>query len=475
MAYKLRFVLLGLVVPLLLLVTCATLLALAARRRSWGIALAAALTAGLLARAITTWKWYVRSGSFAGAHPTSKSALVQVLQLEPEAQVVGGTWSFYLNRTASRPPVVFTHRMRGFDPASGRWLAGTTIGDLQRSLRESGRTLPYMPSVASATLGGWIASGSHGSAGTETQGLSALVRCAVFDRAARSVVDVPARQLSEGVEHDSARFVVLDVEVHAVEDVWTRRVAFRVDSERSAERFFATPSYLRLLLVGGRGTLCLLWQPTDETRGRDRLDQRSLWLHADWSSIRQRRRAATWFPAPMPPEAAFDAVQKLSDANDFTPLPPLAVAALYWVDNFEWLVELPALSAPVLWRLCAFLEGALEDAPARCEVRYFGSTLCLDFAFANGSLRTFDLAALREGLHRVLGPGRALRLHRGKLTAIESVGAAAARKLAPAAHSEGGVRACARGSHGAGDELPVEVAADEGEHVVHAGPLVAAL
>ena len=76
---------------------------------------------------------------------------------------VGGGWSFFLNKTplVGRP----IYASRGLR-ASGRFGAGTRIKTLQKRLVRSGQTLYSYPSIENGTLGGWIASGSHGSGGT---------------------------------------------------------------------------------------------------------------------------------------------------------------------------------------------------------------------------------------------------------------------------------------------------------------------
>ena len=78
---------------------------------------------------------------------------------------VGSGWSFFLDKGRRKGNVYYTRHMRG-ELSDGYFGSGTMIKEVQSILKKQNKTLFSYPSIENGTLGGWIASGSHGSGGT---------------------------------------------------------------------------------------------------------------------------------------------------------------------------------------------------------------------------------------------------------------------------------------------------------------------
>lgn len=392
----------------------------------WFYAGAAAAIAVTLIVLQTALRVRIRTGVWCGSRtPRSLERLEAILRDEPrEVVVVGGGWSFYLQRSGPSTPIMFTHGVAGKlsgDVENNRWAAGTTIRSVQSALVAMGKTLPTFPSVPSATLGGWVFSGSHGSDGTLS--VPPFTRVRVYDTRSKTSLDVRPGEVfhSEVSVAEQRRYVVLDVEIVPVDNVWTRRVVYKVRSEDDVLWFLRQPSLLRMLQVGRRGTLALVWEPSTTPPAEDSRTfgdaPLALWWQADVLSLRQTSNAldSDWFDWPMAPRDELSNVYgTLANANDFTPLPPLALAPIAFAyTNFEVFVRIPLLSARTLLRLCNEMSLLFEErVRARCEVRYSVSgMLFLDFGCASAGL---DVRPVFELLQSVFGPVR-VALHKGKM------------------------------------------------------------
>lgn len=368
-----------------------------------------AVAAGVLGWYCTSPAWAARLRS---GRPLPRSA--------PSARrvAVGGGWSFFLQRTPLPGVPRFTRGTRG-RLSNGRWRAGSSIGEVQTHLRARGQTLTAHPSVLSATLGGWIASGSHGSGGTLWE--SCIGRVSVMDQKTSEVLhDVDPRRFfgdDKSVE-EQRDYVITEVEVLPVEDVVCRRVVRKVVAVDGVRDFLTTPSYLRILQIGARGVMSLVWEPVlgppPPVAPKTAVDQVRLWWHADALSIFQSdaARDRAWFDWPVPKH--MDALVRLSDANHFTPTPPLLLTATgMQYTNFEVFVRWPTMTAEQLWDLCSALQDMLATrVHGRCELRYGrNGKLFLDFAFRNG---TFTPRTVFDTLANVVGADRKVWLHKGK-------------------------------------------------------------
>ena len=336
-------------------------------------------------------------------------------QTPPNATVVGGGWSFLLNKGIPRDsPIVFTHHWRGKLP-NGRWGAGTSIGELQRTLKRQGLTVASHPSILSTTLGGWIFSGAHGQGGSLWTSCFGTVT--VRDSHTGLAHTGPAKTFFNDAHSVATqrRYVITDVEVKAVPDVWCEKIAFRVCGVDDMKRFFTEATHLRMLQIGARGTLALLWVPRQEKLAH--VDphvgsQAGLWLQADILSMFQGARSCDkdWFAWPVEPPENWHSNVRLSDANDFTPrpLPFLESISLRYV-NFELFIYM-TLSTPLLLALCEELSSTFATMHARCELRYGDSgKLFLDFVHS----RNEASHVICQGVARILG-NRTVYLHKGK-------------------------------------------------------------
>lgn len=430
MSYVRRFVLQATVAPLVIIaVSVAMVVWLLPVSWQWvGLVLA---LAAFGVWAIDRMRIHVRTGVFFGSAPRSPDSLVAALKNDPSAVPVGGGWSFYLQRqpahrapddTQTDVPIIFTHAMRG-ELETGRWAAGTTIREVQRALIARGRTMASHPSAMSTTLGGWVFSNSHGSAGTLEQPCIGRVR--VYDRITQRELDAdPASLFGPHISLEAQRrYTIMDVEVKDVEDVWTERIVRKMMTECDARKWLRDPSRLRMLQVGRRGTMALVWRDAKapeegDGEGHERRfgagASLKLWYEADVLSIRQsaEAREMEWFEWPVPPPSRLNAFGRLSAANNFTPTPPLAIAPVaFSYTNFELFLRPSRLTAAMLLQLCQRLECLFETVRGRCEVRYSrDGMLYLDFGCENASL---DTHAICTTVKTTLGVTHAA-LHKGK-------------------------------------------------------------
>lgn len=370
---------------------------------------ASACLALLFLQATTLYGTLVRIGRV-GACPSST---YHDLEKEEDVVVVGGGWSWYLQgRRASGGRVYTTRHLRGRLSTSSDdgewWGAGSTIAEVQRSLARRGLSLSGHPSILTATLGGWMASRSHGSGGTLWTPSTRRLR--VYDRE-EGRVKVVARKQDLVF---SSRYVVLAVEVLPVPNVSCLRVAFDLTTESDARRYLTQPSYVRVLFVHAGGATCFLWQDSDE---ETRFAAARL-LYPPW--------LWTLLPCGCFPRAWWTARTTLRDAHAFAPTPPLvstAFASTLFL-NFELFVKLSSsssssslLSSSLLLALCQRLrEEVCGRHGGRCEVRGGGSarrggTLFLDVVLPTRSAAKGSRAVLRV-VHDLLG--RDVTLHPGK-------------------------------------------------------------
>jgi len=328
--------------------------------------------------------------------------------------IVGGGWSFYLDKTrADGFRRVRSGRVAG---TSDWWHAGTTIGDVQRALVAKGQTLASYPSVQTATLGGWLFTNAHGSGGTLwTPQFGDAV---LYDRQERRRVQVPAKRFFSvhASVADQRRYDILEVQLRSVPNVWCRKEAFRLRTVDDAARFLREETHLRLAQVGGRGTLCLLWRPTEQLlRHRDPhfFSRFSMWFQADVLSAWQRRRPSDddeWFAWPVEPRERWTSSVRLADASDFSPAPvPLFAVGALGYRNFELFVD-RAPTPERLCRLCRALEPALGALRGRCEVRTGRARFFLDFSCPMAT----DVTPVCRAVSEVLGADAVISQHKGK-------------------------------------------------------------
>lgn len=366
-------VVLGLVLPIAWLACCAFLFP--TTWYAWAL-LVAYVLATLLSRTVQ------RVGR-AGFVPACASAPV----------VVGGGWSWVLR--GGRPPNRVSCRA-GRVGTTDWWHAGTTIGDVQRALAREHRTLAGHPSILSATLGGWIASRSHGTGGSLWTPTMGELEVEEVDGGARRVL-ASKRDFVPGA------MIVRTVRLHSVPNVVCERRAVDVTDRRVAGELLSTPTYLRAVFVDRYRSLAFLWVPT-ESEALDRERFPPPWL-AVILPARWRRRLR------FPPRRV-----TLREANRFAPIEPpllLATPAIALRINFEIFVTHPT-TADVLWRLCRafrdlFASGAVSG---RMELRFGAAKQFLDLDLARRWDGDYD--AVFHCVRAVYGPDVAFALHPGK-------------------------------------------------------------
>ena len=319
-----------------------------------------------------------------------------------ELQPAGAGWTSLLqHRVWTRQPQVFTRSLQGERP-NGRWGAGTSIRAVQQTLARRGQTLSAHPSVLGATLGGWVATSSHGSGGA--QWTPPLGRRTVLDLHTAVVRDLAATD-----PHVAGRHLVLDVAVRPVPNLTVVRRAFELRGAADAARFFAPDTYARALFVDAHQALCFVWTTCTDPPPSTCPAPLPPWLATILPGMLARHLSrARWDNVPT----------SLAKALHFSPDPPYfgGLAALCYT-NFELFVRPSVSWTPArLVQLCMWLQSLFRSGAARgrCEVRYEHGTLFLDFALLGSAVpdRVADwIAQLRA---HVVGSAATVTFHPGK-------------------------------------------------------------
>jgi hypothetical protein len=332
--------------------------------------------------------------------------------------VLGGGWSFFLKkRRACKDDTARALQISSGRLANGRWLTGTTIRDVQKYLTSKGQTLGSYPSIESATLGGWIASSSHGSGGTLWK--PQFGRIKVYDQRTQDTFEDLAKNVfSFGTTYEEQKnYIVLEAEIYSVPNVLVRRECFKLNRLEDATRFLETPTYLRMAQIGARGTMFLLWKPADDSpqnAGSPPLgSQFSLWFQSDVLSMFQshKYRREAWFSFPVQAQGKLSSEILLSDANSFTIEPP---KLLFWIGllyiNYEFIIVDIDITSAILYALCEKMSDAFKDLHGRCELRCGSSILFLDIVHQKGA----DNASIFSAIFESLGRDITYYFHRGK-------------------------------------------------------------
>jgi hypothetical protein len=322
--------------------------------------------------------------------------------------VIGGGWSFFLKKEHSSCNIIFD--------TSGKldgdwWKAGTSIQSVQKVLKKRGKTLASHPSVKTSTLGGWIFSNSHGSGGTLWTPQFSKVK--VLDQDTQTLIVGSPKQFFNAhmTIEQQRKYIIKEVKIKHVENVWTEQVAFKLQTLDDASTFLYSASHLRLAQIGARGTMCLLWKPiTDTTQklssARSRL---STWFEADVLSAWQKNNnQKNWFDWPVQDASKGNTRVKLSDANDFSPAPiSLFASFAFAYRNFELFVY-TVVTPQSLMSTCKRLEEYLQNK-GRCELRCGKKILFLDFGVAMSVSVTEIISEVRN-----LYKGAQILVHKGK-------------------------------------------------------------
>lgn len=334
--------------------------------------------------------------------------------------IVGGGWSHFIRRVSidSRRDVIYDTESGIFlsDTKLGDiWHAGTTIYQVQNHYKTFDKTLFSHPSIRSATLGGWIMSSSHGGGGTLWE--SSFGNIFITDMETGNDLVVTKSFFSDEKSLDDlSRYIIRYVTVLPKQDAWCTKQVYKMNSLSEYNSFLQEETLLRMIQIGKRGVMSLLWTPKkEELKHEDPhfFSREGLWLQADVLSIFQSSssRDKEWFSWPVEPPKNWKSNVKLSTANDFTP-PPLPF--LTWIGlfftNFEVFL-FRKLSPKELMGFCEGCTDLFRDTfGGRCELRYSQSgKLFLDFVVFRWSNTTPLFVFLQSYFQ-----DEPISLHRGK-------------------------------------------------------------
>jgi hypothetical protein len=286
--------------------------------------------------------------------------------------LVGGGWSSFLNRTVVTREVS-TRDMVG-ETDKNIWGAGTSIATVQAALKKRGQTLSSHPCIMGATLGGWVFTSAHGSAGSDTP--SAIRSVKLYDRIKGTTMrcTYPCQELApETCIESQRRYVVLDVEISPVPDEPCHLVVADVVTKEHLHTFVHGRSVNRMIFMDLRNAVSLIWTNKQPERRRT-VGPGTLfpvWL------LSTGPRHFTWIRS-----SDWSRSSTLSEANHFAPDPPYfsgLVARLF--TNFEAYVR-PVPPTQLIWDLMEDIQTLFrrEYPSARCEIRIEGCFLFLDFA-----------------------------------------------------------------------------------------------
>lgn len=330
-----------------------------------------------------------------------------VVEEQRDVKIVGSGWATFLNKdVVTRREYSVRHLTGRY--ANGRWGAGTTIAALQGELGRAHQSVASHPSVLGATLGGWIFTHSHGNGGESwSRPFGSIV---VYDTHAGRVLtlDSPQKAFRDAKTiEEQRRYIILEVEVKAVEDEQCLQQVFALHAEKDYRRFFGKNVLLRAVFVDANDATCLTWTRTDE---------------------RTTNRLAYLFPIGLfatkilphgitrcIPPTIWTRTMSLRQANNFVGFDPPYFTGLfaYLYTNVEVFVTLP-LTAKRLKELCEHLQSFFgTQCGGRCEVRYEDARICMDFA-----LLTQNYQPVFQSLEAFFGRGTRVSIHKGKYQVV---------------------------------------------------------
>lgn len=328
---------------------------------------------------------------------------------------VGSGWSFYLDKGRRTGNVYYTRHMRG-ELSDGYFGSGTMIKEVQKVLKKENKTLFSYPSIENGTLGGWIASGSHGSGGTLWK--TSFGKITVWNMNTDSIFETDVNSIfgKDKYIEDCKKYVILQVQVIPHDDVFCSKYAYKVNTVEDCHHFLNEPSYLRMIQIGKRGKMALMWTPYKhnplEHNDPHFVSRIGLYVQSDILSMYQssNSRNKDWFDFPVECKKNFISKILLSKANKFTIEPPLLLTPIgFLYKNFEFFI-FETVSAKQLHdfteKLCDLFACKLHG---RCELRCGKNLLFLDFVIG---IKDCHIPIL-ECIKQTFGNAK-IRLHRGK-------------------------------------------------------------
>ena len=322
-----------------------------------------------------------------------------------QSVVVGGGWSFYLQKNVPLTNLVFWGKsFKGkISKENEMWYANTTLAEVQRLLRKRNMTLASFPSINESTLGGWVFSGSHGSGGTLWK--STIGKVKVYNKETQEFSIISNKKIlfdDTKTMKQQQQYIIISVELKPMPDVDCNRIAFDINDDFSANRYLTEESYLRLIFVHAGISTAFLWVPKN-----NRNYGNSSWFMPPWlwsilpSSIFKYPRYK-WFYST-----------KLSNAHNFGPTPPMigTIFSFNYI-NFEIFVYV-TLNSVKLLNLCKSFESLFQkEISGRCEIRGGKNKTFLDFA-VSASHHT-DTDKIFNIIYNEFGSNVKIYLHKGK-------------------------------------------------------------
>jgi hypothetical protein len=202
-------------------------------------------------------------------------------------EVVGSGWAYFLYRRGARGPRVFLHTFKGRQPVTGRWRSGTTIAQVNFSLRDRNLTFNTHPTMDYISLGSWFACSNHGNGGaTAGKSSDALKNARVLDMTTMAIETLEYPELRKRFDDEflrvqrnprkaySVKYCIVDCEFHNLAtngDIQKRCIV--VDSAEAAAEWLSPTAHLRLLFLGSARSIGLgvQWVPVyDPTPHRKR-------------------------------------------------------------------------------------------------------------------------------------------------------------------------------------------------------------
>ena len=363
---------------------------------------------------------YARLGAplcVASAAPRSERELQDQIRAWFDVPVVvGSAWTFFLQRRRVREgPVLYTHRLRGDAAATlgdGWWWAGTRIAEVQAAWAKAGKTLHYFPSYTGITVGAWFAGGSHsGATRGDISGVASAFR--LMDAVTGDVTVVRAPQLKAKLRGRTS-YVIVAVQLVAVDDALLVAEARRIDGYANAEWWLTAPSTLRVVFTGRGGSTGVIWRPltrdeakarTTPTLPRGACGRLCRWLRHDvYASL----------CGTVPSLRGLQGVERLSSANHYVPfLPPLfpSLAVMGNVKNAELFLDGVHMDATWLYHFVRECERKHAELGGRLELRLNEKSgrFYVDMSFSPRNMDAFVGKMRAFGRARVsIHPGKAV-------------------------------------------------------------------
>ena len=307
-------------------------------------------------------------------------------------EIVGHGWGYFLSRTASQGPRIYTHRMQKREGLW--WNAGATLEDVARHYeqKENGnKALTSAPTMNYISVGAWFAMGNHGNGGNhpQTLGSSGTMRQArIVDMETQEVRCVDYKKLRCLFDDPATarRYCVLQVcidESSLAENKFLKKCAIDVNTKETADEWLKGNARLRVLFMGAARSygLGIRWDDADENELKQNRhvdphfgSRRSTYLQADVCSIVCGWREAT---------KKWSGVTTYANANRWMPFVfpwQMALTAAAGYINYELVFRLACFEKTKLWRLVCDMIQVHRLCGGRSEVRHgqSGKAIFLD-------------------------------------------------------------------------------------------------